>query len=145
MTKASDENRRKMLEWKTQKAIPVKVWEELKINAHRNFPIHGMMNYLTKAPDGTVYVDRLKMIHTTEQEQQFCYLLKENFVAVWKDIESLTAYFEIAENEIISGTYNICTGEKVSKFILISNDTERAPYTYSLQDIDKFKEKIRTA
>ena len=72
-------------------------------------------------------------------------MLKRDFIAVWRDIENLTAYFEVIGDEIISGTYNILTGEKVSKRIFISSDTERAAYIYPAQDIAIFKEKIHTA
>lgn len=145
MMKFKDDNRRKMIEWKTQRAIPIEQWEELKTNANKNFSLQIMTDYLIKSTDGTVYVDRSEMIHSKEQEQQFYYLLKEDFIAIWKDIENLTVYFEVAEDEIISGAYNILTGEKVSKRILISSDTERAPYIYTTEDIEKFKEKICSA
>ena len=145
MKKTNEENRRKIIELKTQKSIPIEQWEELKAKAYLDFPPHIMMDYLVKSTNGTVYVDRTKMIHNKEQEQEFCYLLKENFIAVWKDIENLTAYFEIAENEIISGTYNIITDEKISKRILISNNWETACYNYSADEIEVLKQKIYTA
>ena len=145
MIKWKDENRRKTIEWKTQTKITVEQWENLKTKAHTDFSPKVMMNYLVKSTDGTTYVDRSKMIHTKEQEQQFYYMLKRDFIAVWRDIENLTVYFEVIGDEIISGTYNILTGEKVSKRILISSDTERAVYIYPAQDIAIFKEKIHTA
>lgn len=140
-----DENRRKMIEYRTGVKISATQWDELKCEAGMSFHPNVMMECLTKTADGVVCFDREKVIHNAKQKQQFYFLLKNKYIAVWKDIEHQTPYFEVVEDEIISGAYNTATGEKVSKRVLISNDPERAPYIYPAQEIARFKEKIHTA
>lgn len=102
-------NRQKMIEWKTETEISIEEWEAMKIKSRTDFSPWNMGNYLVKAKDGTVYVDRSKMVRSKEQEQEFYYMLKEEYISVWRDIENLTPYFEIKdlandeETEIIAG------------------------------------------
>lgn len=111
------------------------------IRANIEFSPVSMMKYLTRATDGTVYVDRSKMIHTKEQEPLFYYMLNGDYIAGWKDVENLTPYFEIDGDTIIAGGYNIITGEKTSKRRLISTDIT-TPYTCFERDIERYKEII---
>ena len=112
------------------------------IRANIEFSPDSMMKYLTRATDGTLYVDRSKMIHTKEQEPLFYYKLNGDYIAGWKDVENLTPYFEIDGDTIIAGGYNIITGEKTSKRCLISTSIT-TPYTCFERDIEQYKEIIR--
>lgn len=132
-----DNNRRKMTAWKTKTEITEKQWEEIKET--REFHPQEMFENITKGADGTVYFNRAKAVQSKEQEQQFYYILKSEYVSPWRDIENITAYFEIVGNEIAAGAYNIITGEKISRRILISTDAERGLYVYNSTEIEKFK------
>ena len=113
------------------------------IRACIEFSPDKMMKYLVRDTNGTVYVDRSKMIHNKEQEPLFFYILNYDYVAGWKDIEHLTPYFEIDGDTIIAGGYNIITGEKTSKRRLMSQSIS-TPYTCFERDIERYK-KIITA
>lgn len=110
--------------------------------AYIEFSPDKMMKYLVRDTNGTVYVDRSKMIHNKEQEPLFFYILNRDYIAGWKDIEHLTPYFEIDGDTIIAGGYNTATGEKTSKRRLISTSIA-TPYTYFESDIERCKEIIR--
>ena len=111
------------------------------IRACIEFSPDKMMKHLVRDTDGTIYVDRSKMIHSREQEPLFFYILNRDYIAGWKDIEHLTPYFDIDGDIIIAGGYNIVTGEKTSKRRLISMSIE-TPYTCFECDIERYKEII---
>lgn len=101
------------------------------------------MQHLIRDAEGTVYVDRSKMIHNAEDESKFFYILNRYYLAGYKDIENLSPYFEIDGDTIIAGGYNIVTGKKTSKRRLISTSITTT-YTCSERDMEQYKEIIRS-
>lgn len=101
-----------------------------------------LIRNLKSASDGTVHVDKSQIVKNSEDEIAFQYVLIREHLSGYKDIEHLSPYFEIDGDTIISGGYNIITGEKTSKRRLISTSI-KTPYTYFERDIEKYKEIIR--
>lgn len=101
-----------------------------------------MVPYLVRADDGTVYVDREKIIHNQDEKSGFQYMLRTVYHSLWKDIERRTVYFAIADDNILCGAYHIDTGEKIPSFYLRSTENKRSFYTYSQEDFDMIREFI---
>ncbi len=103
-----------------------------------------LARYLRRAPDGTVYFDRQQLVRSKEDESKFFYVLSRDYLSGYKDIENLTVFFDIEGDVIIGGAYNLITGEQTSKRILISENIS-TPYTYTREDIEKFKNILNKA
>lgn len=134
-----DNCRRLMAAYKTKTDITPEQWKHIKQGEGISLHPEKMLESIIKAANGTVYFDRAKVIQSKEDEQRFYYVLKNEYVSPWRDIENITVYFESAGNEIAAGAYNIATGEKISRRILISPDAERGLYVYKPEQIEQFK------
>lgn len=99
---------------------------------------------LKRAPEGTVYFDRQQLVHSKEDESKFFYVLNRDYLSGYKDIENLTVFFDIEGDIIIGGAYNLVNGERTSKRRLISENID-TPYTYTKEDIEKFKNILNNA
>lgn len=100
-----------------------------------------MTRYLKRAQDGTVYFDRSALVIDKDSGAKFYYMLNAYYIAGWRDVENLTAYFEIDNDEIVAGGYNISTGQRTSRRRLISIN-HSTPYTYTKEDIGYIKSLI---
>ena len=60
---------------------------------------------------------------------KFHYILNKDYSSWYDDIQNLTVYFEIKDNFIIGGAYNLRSKQKISRRKLISV-TVNTPYTY---------------
>ena len=94
--------------------------------------------HLKRASDGTVYFDKRQLVKSKEDESKFFYMLNRDYLSGYKNIEDLTVFFDVEEDMIIGGAYNLISGERVSRRKLIST-TIKTPYTYTKEDIDNFK------
>lgn len=103
-----------------------------------------LARYLKRAPEGTVYFDRQRLVRSKEDESKFFYVLNRDYLSGYKDIENLTVFFDIEGDTIIGGAYNLVNGERTSKRRLISENID-TPYTYTKEDIEKFKNILNNA
>ena len=110
--------------------------------AMANYTPQRMVPYLARADNGTVYVEREKIIHDSDDKLGFQYMLRTVYHSVWKDIERRTVYFEVTNYNILCGTYHMDTGEKTPSFNLRDAKNKRSLYTYSQEDFDMIREFI---
>ncbi len=103
-----------------------------------------LARHLRRATDGTVYYDRQSSVHSKEDESKFFYVLNRDYLSGYQDIENMTVFFDIEGDTIIGGAYNLISGERTSKRRLIS-DNISTPYTYTKEDIEKFKNILNNA
>ena len=103
-----------------------------------------LARYLKRTPEGTVYFDRQQLVRSKEDESKFFYVLNRDYLSGYKDIENLTVFFDIEGDAIIGGAYNLVSGERSSRRRLISANIN-TPYTYTTEDIEKFKNILNNA
>ena len=96
---------------------------------------------LKRDENGTVYYDRDATPGDEREETQFFYVLDQYYQAGYKDIVHLTMYFEVLEDVIIAGGYNLRTKEKTSRRRLISTDNS-TPFTYAQNKMEYVKKII---
>lgn len=114
------------------------------LNAMIKYSPDELAKHLLRAPDGTVYCDRSKLVKDREEESQFFYVLNRDYLSGYDDIEILTVFFDIIDGAILGGAYNPESGRRVSGRPLIS-ESIKTPYTYSKADIEKFKNILNNA
>lgn len=118
------------------------------IKALGEFSPNALAKNLIRSQDGVVYVDRAKMIDNPEKESRFYYMINRDYIAGYKNIKRLTVYFEVVGNEIVGGGYDPVDGKKTSRRRIISTNENvemRTPYTYTKEDLEKFKNTIKNA
>lgn len=103
-----------------------------------------LARHLKRASDGTVYFDRAELVRSRDDESKFFYILNCDYLSGYKNIEELTVFFDVDGDTIIGGAYNLSTGERASKRRLISEYIS-TPYTYTKEDIEKFKNILNNA
>ena len=111
------------------------------LQAKKDFLPERILKHLKRASDGTVYFDRSILVTDRESTIRFYYMLDRIYLAGWKDVENLTAYFEINGYVIVAGGYNIITCEKTSKRCLISTNAT-TPYTCFEHNMKRYIELI---
>lgn len=99
--------------------------------------------YLFRENDGTVCFNRDSLVHSESDMIKFHYILNKDYSSGYDDIQNLTVYFEIKDNFIIGGAYNLRSKQKISRRKLISV-TVNTPYTYKNEDFEILKETINT-
>ena len=104
-----------------------------------------LVNYLCRAEDGTVCVDTERLIANQEDAAGFYYILTHQYASGWKNIENLTVYFEVEDDIVIGGAYDVCNKEKKSRRPIASANQNRAAYTYTIEDMQAIMNKIKSA
>ena len=121
-------------------------WESY-FEARKKFsPIH-LSKHLLREKDGTVYVNREKMIQSKDDARLFSVALDYDYRWDFDDFEHSTVYFEICGDTIKGGVYNTLTREKKTRWTVVSREPKRKVYhySYSTPDFTKVCEAIRKA
>lgn len=107
-------------------------------DAFQIFSPMNMASNLLIAEDGTKYFDRSRLILTDQDMSKFIHVIDPLYLAKYTNILDLTVYFEVVDDVIWAGTYNLVTKEKESRRPLISSTID-TPYTYVREKLNKIK------
>lgn len=82
------------------------------------FNPYTLKNFLIRAEDGTVIVDRTKALQNKDTERLFLVVLNRDYLWGYRDFEHVTIYFEVDGEKVIGGVYNTRTNERETHRII---------------------------
>ena len=124
-----------------------RTYRERIIKAMEVFSPKSMSKHLIRTDRGAVIFDR-GILTTDELKAMFYYILNRDYNSGYKNIENTTVYFETINGCIVAGAYDLTTGDKKSRRVLISTNEQvlsRTPYTYTKELLEEFENKIMNA
>ena len=119
-----------------------------RIAAAKRFNPKNLCGYLTKGEDGVAVVDRAKLLQTKDDERLFVIAMNADYRLNYSDCDCSTVYFEVEDERIIGGIYNLQTRTKKTKRqIAISPEGVGVTrqYVYSQSTLDEMRKAILNA
>ena len=120
---------------------------DARIEAAKKFNPKNLCNFLIKAADGVVIVDRAKAIKNSEDERLFVVTMNADYRWDYSCHEYSTVYLQIDGEEIVGGIYNTKTHEKTTQRKIASSfsGSVARQYVYSATTMKKMREQINNA
>lgn len=120
---------------------------ESQIEASSRFNPRKLTEFL-ELRDGTVCVDRAKILHSEEDERLFIITLTCDYRSGYKNLDNTTVYFEVAGDNIIGGAYDMAACRKINRRVIASpsfDPMNRYRYVYDEEIIGLIKGRILAA
>ncbi len=98
--------------------------------SRKRYSPHILAQYLTIETDGTVVVDRTKVIQDTKDERLFGVVLNCDYRWGYRDFEHVTMYLETDGATVIGGVYNTRTKECETRRVIATESEGKLVYHY---------------
>lgn len=119
----------------------------VRIEAAKRFNPKNLCNYLMREKDGTVVVDRAKILKSQDDERLFIVTMNADYEWNYAEYDDSTIYFQIEREAIVGGIYNSARCSKVTRrqIAVPSADGITRSYVYSQDVFEKMCESITNA
>ncbi len=87
--------------------------------ASKKYNPYFLKDFLIKAKDGTVIVDRARLLKTKDDERLFYVILNKDYKWDYSCSEFVTIYFEVVGRAVYGGVYNSDTGRQNKQIIAV--------------------------
>ena len=102
--------------------------------ASNKYNPYTLSRYLTRATDGTIYVDRTRAIQNKDDERLFLVVLNCKYLWGYKDFEHVTMYFETDGKTVVGGVYNTRTKERETRRVIATEMQGKLCDNYTYND-----------
>lgn len=117
--------------------------------ADNRFNPHALKDFLIRSKEGEVIVDRKNLIKNDDDLSLFCIVLNKDYGWDYSCPDTTTLFFEVDNERIIGGVYEIDGGTRTKKVIAVPRDRAKEYdyriYSYEKQDFDAIVKQIQNA
>lgn len=119
---------------------------DVQIEASKKFNPHTLKDFLTRTEDGTVIVDRSRLLQNNDDERLFYVILNRDYLWNYRYSETATIYFVVEDGKVYGGAYEPSVGCYSKRLIAeASSDHLVHHYIYSAPTLNEICNEISNA
>ena len=90
---------------------------DVQLEASKKFNPRTLKNFLTRAEDGTVIVDRSRLLKNKDDERLFYVILNRDYRWNYRYSETATIYYVVEDGKVYGGVYEPGVGCRMKQLI----------------------------
>ena len=102
---------------------------DVQLEASKKFNPRKLKDFLTRAEDGTVIVDRSRLLKNKDDERLFYVILNRDYRWNYRYSETATIYYVVEDGKVYGGVYELGIG-CYSKRLIAETSTGRLVHHY---------------
>ena len=102
---------------------------DVQLEASKKFNPRKLKDFLTRAEDGTVIVDRSRLLKNKDDERLFYVILNRDYRWNYRYSETATIYYVVEDGKVYGGVYELGIG-CYSKRLIAETSTGHLVYHY---------------
>ena len=119
---------------------------DAQIEASKKFNPYTLKDFLTRVEDGTVIVDRSRLLKNKDDERLFYVILNRDYLWNYRYSETATIYYVVEEGKVYGGVYEPGVGRHSRRLIAEESNARLAHhYIYSVPILTEIRNAIRNA